>query len=315
MIRLPPKKAGTTPAMMADIDGTNPKDSTSEIQMSIVAFLLLPACQFLPTDDKTTSVEDTSVEDTSVEDTSVEDTSVEDTSTEDTATDPGNALIRFVNLSDGDQARFLIDDLSGGDLYFSQSADYQTFKAGIHDVSAVNPANNSQIYSNLIGYEFEAGKKYTVAAMGLHMGHPNIWVNVDVAADATDVPADHSRLTLVNATPDTTNSIYAQLQYGGNAETATLVDFYEINQRQLLGFVQQVTTDVPFGTGFIALSAQWGVPAVYDHYWNGAALTQVANNESLYVFLTCQGSCNSNEDRVLLGLLEDSSTFTVEDLF
>ncbi|KIG19227.1 hypothetical protein DB30_04692 [Enhygromyxa salina] len=39
---------------------------------------------------------------------------------------------------------------------------------------------------------------------------------------------------------------------------------------------------------------------------------QVANNESLYVFLTCTGSCNSDEDRFVLGMLEDSSTFTVE---
>lgn len=291
--------------------------------MSILAFLLLPACEILEQkldDTGTATTADTSSEDTAdtstedTADTSTEDTSTEDTSTEDTATDPGDALIRFVNLSDGDQARFLIDDLSGGDLYFTQSADYQTFKAGAHDVSAVNPNNSSQIYSNLIGYEFEAGKKYTVAAMGLHMGHPNIWVNVDVAADATDVPADHTRMTLVNATPDTTNSVYAMLQYGSSEETATLVDFYELNNRQLLGFVQQMTTDVPFGTGFIALFAQWGVPAETKHYWNGAAFTQVANNESLYVFLTCSGSCNSDEDRMVLGLQEDGSTFTVQDL-
>ena len=282
-------------------------------QLSILSLLVLSACELLPSNGKTDDSTDIT-EDTATEDTATKDTATEDTATEDTATDPGQALIRFVNLSDGDQARFLIDDLSGGDLYFTQSADYQSFTAGSHDVSAVNPSDTNQIYSNLIGYEFEAGKKYTVAAMGLHMEQPNIWVNVDVAADATDVPADHTRLTLVNATPDTQNAIYAQLQYGSDAETASLVDFYELNNQQLLGFVQQVTADVPFSTDFVSLNVQWGVPAAYAHYWNGSAFEQVAKNESLYVFLTCTGSCNSDADRFVLGLQEDSSTFTVQDL-
>jgi len=268
-------------------------------QLSILSLLVLSACELLPSNGKTEDSTDIT----------------EDTATEDTATDPGQALIRFVNLSDGDQARFLIDDLSGGDLYFTQSANYQMFKAGSHDVSAVNPSDTNQIYANLLGYEFEAGKKYTVAAMGLHMGQPNIWINVDVAADATDVPADHTRLTLVNATPDTQNAIYAQLQYGNDPETATLVDFYTQNNQQLLGFVQQVTADVPFSTDFVSLNVQWGVPAAYAHYWNGSAFVKVAKNESLYVFLTCTGSCNSNADRFVLGLQEDSTTFTVEYLF
>lgn len=108
--------------------GQTRTDATSEIPMrrlSTLSLLLLSACELLPSNGKT----DDSVNTT------------EDTATEDTATDPGQALIRFVNLSDGDQARFLIDDLSGGDLYFTQSADYQSFTAGSHDVSAVNPSD------------------------------------------------------------------------------------------------------------------------------------------------------------------------------
>ncbi len=38
----------------------------------------------------------------------------------------------------------------------------------------------------------------------------------------------------------------------------------------------------------------------------------MANNESIYVFLTCTGDCSTDEDRFVLGMMEDSSTFTVE---
>lgn len=67
---------------------------------------------------------------------------------------------------------------------------------------------------------------------------------------------------------------------------------------------------VPDQSDVMALAAQWGVTAVAEQYWHGAALAQVANNESLDVFLTCTDACDSSEDRFVLGFMEDSSTFT-----
>ncbi|PRQ09415.1 DUF4397 domain-containing protein [Enhygromyxa salina] len=234
--------------------------------------------------------------------------------TEAGCTQAAEAQIRFVNLSDGGEepTRFKIDDLDGAELSFTQSADYQPFPVGAHDVSATNL--NDDVLSNLIGYEFEAGKKYTVAAMGVYMGHPNVWVNVDSHVDDIDVPADHSRLTLVNATPDSDNGVYAQMVY----DNEFFIDFYEEHDASLLEFVQQVTVDCPLPTNAQAptttLAAQWGIPAATAQYWQGAAFMQASNNESLYVFLTCTGACDSDEDRFVLGMLEDSSTFTVDVL-
>ncbi len=65
---------------------------------------------------------------------------------------------------------------------------------------------------------------------------------------------------------------------------------------------------------FTAFAAQWGIPAAAFQAWQGASFVEVANNESIYVFLTCIGDCSTDGDRFVLGMMEDSSTFTV-DLF
>ncbi|KIG19226.1 hypothetical protein DB30_04691 [Enhygromyxa salina] len=114
--------------------------------------------------------------------------------TEAGCTQPEEALIRFVNLSDGgaEPTRFKIGEWVGPELEFSQSEGYQPFPVGAHDVSATNLED--LVLSNEIGYVFEAGKKYTVAAMGVYMGHPNVWINVDSHVDEA-IPADFSRMT------------------------------------------------------------------------------------------------------------------------
>lgn len=251
----------------------------------------------------------------STTDASTADASTTDDGTTDATTgETGEAMVRFINLSDGPPARFLIDDKLGGELYFTQTAHYQPFPAGARDVSAAN--GEGVVLSNTVGYEFEAGKKYTVAGMGLHMAHlkignPTMWINVDGAVDAVDVPADHTRVTLVNAAPDKLG-VYAQLIY----DNEFFIDFYEKNAMQLLAYVQQIVVDCPYPKGeqsdTVRIVAQWGIPAETQQLWKAAALLQVANNESAYVFLTCTGMCNSNEDRFLLAMLEDSTPFTVE---
>lgn len=258
---------------------------------------------------------DESTTDASTTDASTTDDSTTDDSTTDATTGAtGEAMIRFINLSDGPTTRFLVDDQLGAELFFTQTAHYQPFPAGARDVSATN--GEGVVLADAIGYEFEAGKKYTVAGMGLHMadlkiGNPTMWVNVDGAVDAVDVPADHTRITLVNAAPDK-HGIYAQLDY----DNEFFIDFYEKNAMQLLAYVQQIVVDCPYPKGeqsdTMTMVAQWGVPAETQQLWKAAALLQVANNESIYVFLTCTGMCNSNADRFLLAMPEDSMAFTVE---
>ncbi|HVH99088.1 MAG TPA: DUF4397 domain-containing protein [Enhygromyxa sp.] len=229
-----------------------------------------------------------------------------------TAAPAPTAMVRFLNLSDGYAVRFRVggQEVPGVELQFGQSAHYVELPAGV-DVNVETLGLEGNVVSSSVYPEFVAGHKYTVASMGL--GHwPDTWVSPDQHVDAVDVPADHTRLTLVNATPDLDNGIYAQLVY----DNEYFIDFYEAHGQTLLEYVQQVTVDAPLPnveqSEFMALAAQWGVPAVYSQYWQGAALVQVANNESLYVFLTCTGECSSDEDRFLVGVLEDSSTFTVD---
>ena len=222
------------------------------------------------------------------------------------------AHIRFLNLSDGYEVGFRVggQEAVGVDLLFTESAPYMDFPAGVDiTVDVIDPQGN--VLSNSVYPEFVAGHKYTVAAMGLGIW-PDTWVSPDQHVDDLDVPADNTRLTLVNGTPDNDNGIYAQLVY----DNEYFIDFYNEHDSMLLEYVQQVTVDAPLPTvqqsDFMALAAQWGVPAVYAQYWKGAAFAQVANNESIYVFLTCTGTCDSDADRFVLGMMEDSSTFTVE---
>lgn len=275
------------------------------------------------TDDPTTGdpiTSETTVEPTTEDPTTgytgdTSDTGDTGETTDTTTGEPGSAMIRFINLSDGPEARFAVDDQPAATLAFTQAQQYLPFPAGAHDLSAIGIEDN--VLSNLIGYEFEAGKKYTVAGMGLHgagSGNPTMWVNVDVAVDAVDIPAAHTRLTLVNATPDVDNGVYSQLVYDNDF----FIDFYEEKGEELLGYVQQVTVDCPAPTveqlSTMALAAQWGVPAVTEQYWKAASFLLVAPDDSIYVFLTCTGACDSNEDRFVLGLQEDGTTFTVETL-
>jgi len=163
------------------------------------------------------------------------------------------------------------------------------------------------VLSSSVYPELQAGGKYTVAAMGLGQW-PETWVSGDLHVDDLDIPVDHTRFTLVNATPDLANGIYAQLVY-----PKLFIDFYVEHGDSLLEYVQQVTVDAPLPTpgDVVDLVAQWGVPSVYFQVWNADAFMQTANDEALYVFLTCTGTCDSDADRFVLGMREDSSTFTV----
>jgi hypothetical protein len=251
----------------------------------------------------------------------VEDTDAEDTDVEDTDAEVGGAQVRFINTSDGDAVSFEVGDAhTSAALYFTQSEGYSTIPAGSYDVAALSESGST--LSNLIGYAFEDGKKYTITGLGVH-GQGNaegqyatIWVNVDVAADATDIPADHTRLTLVNAVPDD-DELFTQIGYQVGTGDVEYYNFPDSmgDDNDFISFVRQSTLDLRYSAGGderVYLASQVGAPAVMVNYWNGAAAVQVANNASMYLFMTCTGDCDSDEDLMPLFLMEDSSTFTVE---
>ncbi len=228
-----------------------------------------------------------------------------------------DAYVRFINTSDGDPISFEVGGEVSSLLYYTQSADYITIPAGSHDVTAVSA--NGTTLSNVIGEEFEIGRHYTISALGVHGegnstgAYATVWVNADSAAEATDIPSDHTRITLVNAIANGDNEIFAQAGYAYTKGQEK--EYYNFD---FLDYVQQDTLDLRYydGTGSTpCLVVQYGVPAVLFQTWNLSAAVQVANNASLYFFMTCQGDCNSDSDLLPLFLMEDSSVFTVDTLY
>ena len=237
-----------------------------------------------------------------------------DTGTSSTGTTSGGGdakttSMRLLNVSEGADLSFYIDDapVPVADLAFGDSTVFFELPAGSHMLK-IAPVGTGPDES-LTWYQaaLDAGHSYSIAAIGAGVGAPML---TKLEADTKNLAAGATRVQLVNARPhQVTGAVCPQIDY--------LPSNTYLNLEGAGGCVipyadwtKPADTSTPPGNT-AELVVQWGDganPPIEQFFLDITDLMAMAKDDTLDLYLTCSGECTKDEV-VLVSQLSDGSTW------